>query len=331
MIVGQLGLTLSPVSYQQLLLLPKCQSNVYTYYDGTYITVFDSEQKINGKIISNWKQKGIYQFFVSKADQQKIVDMAYKNFQEVTRQLSIGHPLEKGTEYLIQLADLLNLLYDDYQNEELLRLVYHTSHSFYYYLEQNANLIRLHYGTIQRLPISFYFKQPILSSLFMIGFLLEHQIVGSRENVDLFSVSLLKDIGMCLVPRDSWNKKILDQTDRLCLEKHSGHSVMLLKEHLPLNKSQLHIIEQHHFQNELVRKIITDTKSANENMEEIIQGFETMVVAISDLIVAMFSERPYRPKYPAEIVQKVVKTLCDNNYPSETKMLTNFIRNFYMD
>jgi hypothetical protein len=106
---------------------------------------------------------------------------------------------------------------------------------------------------------------------------------------------------------------------------------MLLKEHLPLNKSQLHIIEQHHFQNELVRKIITDTKSANENMEEIIQGFETMVVAISDLIVAMFSERPYRPKYPAEIVQKVVKTLCDNNYPSETKMLTNFIRNFYMD
>ena len=330
MIVSQLGLTLTPVSFQQLLLLPKCHTNVYTFHEGTYITVFEQDQKISGKIISNWKQKGVFQFFVGKLDQRKIVEAAYKNFQDVTRQLSIGHPLEKGTEYLVQLADLLNLLYDDYQNEELLRLVFHTSQSFYHYLEQNANLIRLHYGTIQRMPVSFYFKQPILSSLFMIGFLLEYQIVGSRENVDLFSVSLLKDLGMCLVPRDSWNKKILDQTDRLCLEKHSAHSVMLLREHLPLNKSQLHIIEHHHFQNELVRKIINDSKS-HDNSKEVIQGFETMIVAISDLIAAMYSERPYRPKYSGDVVQKVVKALAESNYQAESKMLLTFIKNFYSE
>ncbi|MDH4467113.1 MAG: hypothetical protein QE271_03575 [Bacteriovoracaceae bacterium] len=330
MIINQLGLTLSPVSFQQLTLLAKCLSDVYTHHEGTFVKVFEGDQKINPKVLSAWRQKGIYQFFVAKDDQKKIYEMAYKNFQEVTRQLSIGQPLEKGTIFLTQLGDLLNMLYDDYQNEELLRLIFHTSQSFYYYLEQNSNLIRLHYGTVARLPISFYFKQPILSSLFMIGFLLEYQIAGSRENVDLFSVSLLKDVGMSLVPRDSWNKKVLDQTDRLCLDKHSNHSVMLLREHLPLNKSQLHIIEHHHFQNELVRKIINDDKSINSS-QDVIQGFETMIVAISDLVAAMTSERPYRPKYPSEVVQNVIKSLTQINYPTETKMLINFFRNFYME
>ncbi len=95
-----------------------------------------------------------------------------------------------------------------------------------------------------------------------------------------------------------------------------------------MNKSQLHIIEHHHFQNELVRKIINDNK-LTDSSQDVIQGFETMIVATADLITAMTSERPYRPKYPIETVQKIVQKLIQENYPAESKMQLTFLRNFF--
>ena len=63
--------------------------------------------------------------------------------------------------------------------------------------------------------------------------------------------------------------------------------------------------------------------------EDILTGFETMMVSITDVIAAMVSERPYRPSLPVYRSLEYVKLLIADQYPSEFRLLVSYFKQFY--
>ena len=272
-------------------------------------------------------KKGHDQFFVTEVDFAKIKTLMFQKLQESTRRLSIGDALESGSNYLNILMQNISILYEDYHNQSLLSLIYQTVPSFTIYLQANTKTIPDLYRNISNARTHYLFKQPILSSLFLVAFITRYNIFSSRETQDLFLISILKDLGMCFLPRDSWDKKDLDTYQQEALNKHTLNSVQLLKDRIPIHQSGLHIIEHHHFHNDTVRKFLKN--QTIEQDQSLVHGIETTITALSDLVTAMHSPRPYRLPYHVDVIKKITHLILKEHYAEEDRMLIRFINHFF--
>lgn len=323
----QVGLNLVPISVQQLLIMERSIGQVFINTKGVYRAIFDPLTIIKPVEIEQFHKKGITQFYVTEEDFSQIKNLMYQRLQDATRKLSVGDALESGTHYLFTLIQNLSLLYEDYHNQKLLSLIFHTSPSFTIYLQSNKKIISHLYRVVSEDRSHYLFKQPVLSSLFLTAFITQYNIFSPREVQDLFLISLLKDLGMCFLPREAWDTKGLDSFQQEALNKHTQNSVQLLKDRIPIHQSGLHIIEHHHFHNDTVRTFLKDQKV--EQDPTLVHGIETTVTALSDLVCAMYSPRPYRNAYPVDVIKKITHLILKDNYTEEDKLLSKFIDHFF--
>lgn len=325
----QIGLLVTPVSIRQFYCLTYLFEDAYIYKEGHYLKIFDAEKSINTKEIDKLSIQGILVIYVGAKDFLEIKTKLYANLQEATRKLSIGDAIVSGQDYVSSLLENLALLYEDYHDQGLLALIYHTAPSFCQYLQNNKKNIGTLYKHVIKSNQQYIFKQPILSSLFLAMYLAENNLFNPKEAQDIFVLSLLKDIGMCFVPRHSWNKKVLDPYEQEALSLHAINSVQLLKDRIPIHPTGLQIIEHHHFQNDSVRNFLQNKKM--EQDQQLIHGIETAIIALTDLIVAMNTHRPYRKTYPISVIKKVVSLIMKDLYPIEEKSLIKFVDFFFLD
>lgn len=323
----QVGLNLVPISVQQLLVLERPKNPIYIKTNGVYKAIFEEQAVIKPVEIEQYYKKNQTQFYATEVDFAQIKTLMFQRLQDHTRKLSVGDALESGTNYLNTLLQNLSLLYEDYHNQNLLSLIYQTVPSFTIYLQSNKKLISELYQSVNNERAHYLFKQPILSSLFLTAFITQYNIFSAREVQDLFLISLLKDLGMCFLPRDAWDKRELDSYQQEALNKHALNSVQLLKDRIPIHHSGLHIIEHHHFHNDTVRKYLIDQKI--EQDPTLVHGIETTITAMSDLVCAMSSPRPYREVYSSEVIKKITHLILKENYSEEDKLLSKFIDHFF--
>lgn len=323
----QVGLNLVPVTIQQLLVIERTIGQIFINSKGTYKSIFDAHSVIKPIEIEQQYKNGITHFFTTEDDFNQIKNIMFQRLQDATRKLSVGDALESGVHYLLILLQNMSLLYEDYQNQKLLSLIFQTSPSFTIYLNANKKIIRELYKAVSADRTHYLFKQPVLSSLFLTGFITQHNVFSEREVQDLFIISLVKDLGMCFLPREAWDKSNLDSYQQEALNKHTQNSVQLLKDRIPIHQSGLHIIEHHHYHNDTVRTFLKDQKIEQDNT--LIHGIETTIIAMSDLIAAMHSPRPYRKPYQLDLIKKITHLILKENYVEEDKILIKFIDQFF--
>ena len=126
---------------------------------------------------------------------------------------------------------------------------------------------------------------------------------------------------MSAIPTPKYDSIQLSDEDKILLLKHPAHSVTILAGRLNLRPTYLKIIENHH--------LFTLLQNRINPAEDILSGFETMMVSITDVIAAMVSERPYRPSLPVFRSLEYVKLLIADQYPSEFRLLVSYFKQFY--
>ncbi len=323
----QIGLKLVPVSIQQLLIMERPKGQIFINNDGAYKAISDAESLVKPIELEQLYKKGYNQFFITEEDFSQLKNLMFQSLQEATRKLSVGDALESGANYLNILMQNISILYEDYHNQKLLSLIYQTVPSFTIYLQSNKKIISDLYKSACNARTHYLFKQPIQSSLFLTAFITQYNIFSPRETQDLFLISVLKDLGMCFLPREAWDKKDLDSYQQEALNKHTLNSVQLLKDRIPIHHSGLHIIEHHHFHNDTVRKFLKEQKV--EQDQTLVHGIETTITALADVVTAMHSPRPYRKPYTIDVIKKITHLILKDNYVEEDKMLIKFIDHFF--
>lgn len=323
----QVGLDLVPASIEQILVLERSKGQIFVNANGIFRPIIEANAAVKPIEIEQHYKRGNVQFFVHEEDFKQIKSMMFNKLQEATRRLSIGDALESGTNYLTCLLQNLSLLYEDYHNQKLLSLIYQTAPSFTIYLQANKKIITELYLAVCKERTHYLFKQPILSSLFLTSFIIKYNIFSTREIQDLFLISVLKDLGMCFLPRDAWDKRNLDNYQQEALNKHAQNSVQLLRDRIPIHHSGLYIVEHHHFHNDTVRKYLKEQKI--EQDQTLVHGIETTITAMADLVCAMYSPRPYRKAYSIDTIKKVTHLVLRDLYPEEDKLLIKFIDHFF--
>jgi hypothetical protein len=322
-----LGLELIPLHPLIAKHVPEMTGEIYYLHPNVFQVFSPSQRKNIPQTIDALGKLGIQEFYVKEKDFLLVQELVYQKHQEATRKLSVGEAQKRGDDFMLAMQMSLAVLYEDFHHHQLLSLIYQTTPSFVLYLQLHKSKIPDFYHSIQNRMGHFIYKQPLLSSLFLVYFCQVTHLFDERELQDLFVVSLLKDIGMSLVPRSAWDKTQLEANDELALSSHATNSVHLLKERTPIPKSGLHIVEHHHFHNDVVRNFLADG-ILNEH-DDLFLGIETSLVAIADLIAAMHSSRPFRPAYPLSTIKKIVSLIMNKNYPKETKLLLDFMNYFF--
>lgn len=332
----QIGLNLFHVHWKTIDWCKDQLQAIYLLHQGKFQKISSKEKPLTASQFQDFGNKFEWSLYLSNQDLAVVRETLYRQLQESTRRLSVGHALERGLHHLSVITEIICYLYDHPYEQKILTLLFQTAPSFCSYLQSNVKLIPALYRDIEAGKSHFIYRQPIMASLYLVDFLTRNLLFNEKETQDLFVISLLKDIGMSIIPKHAWDRKELDVVQQRSLSMHANHSVHLLKDRLPIHKTALTIIEHHHFHNDIVRHYLQNKQQSKETKgqdrtysSDVIHGIETALVAISDLIVAMQTTRPYRPPYTIANIQNVLWLVTKDHYPTEEKILTKHLHQFF--
>jgi hypothetical protein len=131
-----------------------------------------------------------------------------------------------------------------------------------------------------------------------------------------------------MIPDAKYDVKNPSERDQDMFADHANFSFDLLEGRLPISKNNLTIIKYHHFLNDKMKNIVGKNPEITRE-PDLILGFESTLVAVFDILVAMTSDRPYRRGMPLYQALEVIKKLMADDYPQEFKALVIFLKNFY--
>ena len=236
--------------------------------------------------------------------------------------------MEKSPKAIRKLINLLsinlNYLYENPNSDELLTLQYQSILNLFNFLQENTNYLKLIYEEIVNQAHHYIINQPLISSLFLFGFLKSNQFYSKKEMETLFIASYFKDLGMASIPSEKFDGPIKTKKDQLLFSNHSNCSVKYLIGRIPLGTNYLNIIKFHHFHHSLV----SDNK-LEKNNENVIIGFETNIISIMDIISAMISKRPFRSQLTLFESLIVAKKIMIRDFPKEFSYLVIFFKDFF--
>lgn len=325
---NNLAHSLIQVSLRELFYFESAPCSVYAQDEGLFTVAIKDNTPINNDLIKSFLQRNKIHFFVDSHDYQKIVERSQKLLMQQTRSLSIGDQIENGKKEMNVLSLNLRHLYNDPINDELLSQHAQGVKILAYFLMENLKNHFVFFEEYKKNKHHYILAQPMLSSLFLIGLIKHAKIYSDKESENLFMASYFKDIGMSIIPFNKFQEKDLNEHDKILMNKHAKYSVRILASRLKLNSNYFKIIEEHHVFSSLNRNRSDDDFYANKQPERII-GIETLFVAITDIIAAMISERPYRNATTLFEALDLVKILISERYPQEFKLLVSYFKIFF--
>ncbi len=323
---SSLSFTLTPIGIRELFYIDNAPCDIYSISeDRVYEIEIAQNSPISKELLKDLIHSRHANLFVEDHNFIKIVELQNENLRTITRSLSIGNPLNKGRKHLNLLSINLKYLYNDPTNDELLNLQYQSVKNLCSFLLKNQSYIKDLYKHFIKQKHHYIYSQPLMASVFLIGILKHSRIYSDKEIESLFITSYFKDIGMSAVPKSKYAQDKLSLEDKKLLAEHPRLSKEILAGRIPLGPSYLNIIANHHH----FSLMNLNTKILDEEEEEIVSGFETMIIAITDIITAMISERPYRAATTVFEALDLVKLLMAHKYPQEFKLLVLYFRLFF--
>lgn len=323
---NNLHLKLLPVSIKEIIHFKNSPCNFYIIEKGVYRIILRKKDRISKEIIKYILQKYNAILFISQDEKEQLVSEQQTILRYHLRSLSVEDPAIIGTKTLECLAINLNYLYQDPMDDYKLTCLYQGLESFAPFLINNTNVHKKIYFSFLKNNNNFIITQPLISSLFLSGILKQSNLVSDKEITDLFITSCLKDIGMSLIPKETYEKQELTNQEKEIFRGHAQSSVDILNERIPLPQSYFLIIKHHHFYSSL-----DDKKHTTNINEPLITGIETTIVTITDIIAAMISHRPYRKPTTVYNALELVKHLFSDQYPQEFRLLVNYFKQFFSE
>jgi response regulator RpfG family c-di-GMP phosphodiesterase len=247
---------------------------------------------------------------------------------KITRSLSVGD-FEKNAKKQLALMSLhLSNLYENPLHDENLDVQFKSTTNLAKFLIDNKGLNPNLYQQLKKQNHHFVIAQPMLLSLLLLGYLKHLAIYQDREIENLFITSMMKDIGMSFVPNDKFNKFNLSTQEKEMFSHHPESSKSILEGRVPLSRNYLSIIENHHHFNTQISQILTNNFAQAKSSTDLV-GFETLIVAVMDIIVAMTEGRPYRNKSSIFESLDLIKHIMLKEYPHEFKTLVIYLKQFF--
>ncbi len=323
----KIGFKLTPILVGELYLAKSLKHPVYVFIDETFQPVFTSgtppsKEQILQLIKSNFKEVYVY-----REDQEAIKAHLEQALLKITRSLSIGDPLQNGAKELKLLSMNLDNLYRDPHSDERLMLQFQSIQNLGKFLIENKKQQSLLFQNLASENFHFTMIQPMLSSMLLLSFIQNLHLFHEKEVENLFSASYFKDIGFSMIPSDKYDLKDLKPHEKDLFANHADFSFELLEGRLPISKSYLSIIKNHHFMNDRIKNIASKNHPHDE--QEIIYGIESTLVSVFDIFVAMTSDRPYRKGMTHYKALEVIKKIMADDYPQEFKALVIFLKQFF--
>jgi hypothetical protein len=323
-----LGMKLRPIPVRNLAILEHALSDIFSFNNGAFELTIPAETPIHKNLISKLAKNGVKQLYIFEEDLVQLNHLIKEKMIKITRSLSIGD-FEKNTKTQITLMSLhLNNLYQNPFNDENLDVQYKCTSNLAKLLIENKNLGSYLYAQLKKQNHHFIISQPILSSLLLLGYLKHLAVFQNSEMENLFITSMMKDLGISFVPQDKLNKSNLSTEEKKLFSLHPESSKSILSGRVPLSRNYLSIIENHHHFNPQITQIISNIYT-QEHVPSNLVGFETLVVAMMDILVAMTEGRPYRAKCSLFESLDLIKKLMIKEYPHEFKTLVIYLRQFF--
>jgi len=326
--ISQNNLTyeLVPFPLKELIFIEQIPCDVFSKARGSYAKVLDRGTAINNQSLRDLITAGVVHTYVREREKSLVVAAQQENLRSNTRSLSIGDPFEKGRRQIHLLTINLKFLYEDPTDDTQLALQYQGTRSLAHFLINNIKIHAQLYFDFSKQKHHYIFAQPMLSSIFLVGVLKQAKIFSDKEVESLFITSYFKDIGMSAIPQEKFDEIELNVLDKKLLYSHAKNSVTILNGRIPLGPSYLKLIENHH-----AFSIISNELDMYEegHDEQLLTGFETIVISLVDIIAAMISARPYRKATTLFNALNLVKDLISDHYPQEFKLLVAYFKNFF--
>ncbi|MFT6071225.1 MAG: HD-GYP domain-containing protein (c-di-GMP phosphodiesterase class II) [Bacteriovoracaceae bacterium] len=322
-----LGLKLTPISIRELLFITEAPCEVFGIKDGLYKKIIGKSTAVSNNTVKELLQKGQHYLFVYRAERHLLIEHQQDNLRQVTRSLSVGDPVEKAVKQMNLLTINLGYLYANPTNDELLDLQFQSAKNLANFLIDKSELHEQVFQEYLKQKHHFILAQPALSSLFLMGILKNANLYNNSEIINLFLTSYFKDIGMSAIPTEKYDQEELSENEKVLLAKHAHLSVEILQGRTSLGPSYLKIIENHHS-----FSLLTQNLELNLNSDDnVLAGFETMLVTVMDVISAMISGRPYRKASSLYESLDLIKLLIADQYPQEFKLIVTYFRSFFFN
>lgn len=324
---NSLALRLKKVHITRLMLVEMLKHDAYTYKDGQFEIELPKDSGISIDFIKNYAQENGHSIFISLEDFDIIQEKLKEQLLKVTRSLSIGDPLKNGAKHANLLTMQMADLYDDPFNDELLASHFQSSKNLSALLYHNKKIQKSLYHHMKRQSHHYTHIQPLLSSILLLAFLQHTNLFNEKEISNLFLTSYFKDIGMSFVPREKLELAHLNDFEKKIFSDHATHSLSILEGRVPLNKTNLNMIANHHFLNYIIQAKASGRPLAQD--AELLTGVESMILSAIDILVAMTSDRPYREKISVYRALEFLKKVVSDEYPQEFRSLVIFIKRFF--
>jgi HD-GYP domain-containing protein (c-di-GMP phosphodiesterase class II) len=323
-----LAMKLRPIDLREVLLMEHALGDLYHYENGLYSLIIPSTHAISRDLIKKLHQSNIKKLYIDEADLKKINEEIESKLILNSRSLSMGDVEKKLTKQVTLLSFNLNQNYRNPFNDDSLELQIKAVQNTSAVLMNNLNLTPTLYQQIKKQKQHFLIAQPLLSSLLVVGYLDFLKVYQDKDIQQLFLTSFIKDIGMSFIPEDQLEKKELNSSEKKLFRSHAKKSKSILTGRIQLPRNLLDIIENHHILNDKIAAIYSNHQLRMLPDQEII-GFETMAIAIIDILVAMTEDRPYREAISLFDSLELIKQLMQKDYPHEFKALVIYLKTFF--
>lgn len=300
------------ISLKEVLFFSSSPCDLYSNTDLFTPCIF-KDQKITKSILMKLVSKKNLEILCKKSDFEIFNSFVKREITDICKKFSHGSPVHNGLRLLNLCLLHQKFVYKDPFNKEILQghhqITKLVSEIFVNYQKFTPTI----FNKFSKLGHYFLFSQPLKSTLIFSHLLEESKVFEKKFNQTLFITSLFKDIGMSLINERTLLTKNINKKQREEINCHSSYSYLICKDNLHLSTTQLNLIKHHH-----------DIKS-----EKILFGPELIFLHFSDVLSAMISDRPYRPKNSLYKALELIKISTPPSNKEEFKFLVNFSTKFF--
>jgi hypothetical protein len=323
----RLPLHLRPVFIGHLALMESLLTPAYGYVNGTFEEVLAANEGITSDFIRDYAQNISSEIFIRNVDYEQLNEKLKEHLVKLTRSLSLGDPLKNSTRHVNLLSLQMQNLYKDPFNDELLNNQFQSTKNLSSLLFNNKNIHRQLYKNASKQNYHYTVMQPLLSSILLLSFTQHTQMFTEKEMQQLFLTSYFKDIGMSFIPREKFEQAHLSDVDKALFAEHAQNSMELLEGRVPLSKTHLFMIQNHHYLNYIIQAKARGIELDDDAM--ILTGVESMLLSAMDILVAMTTKRPYRDPVTAYRALEFLKRVVSDEYPQEFRTLVMYLKHFF--
>ena len=319
--------SLQEVPIYHFMLAENLKLESYYYFQGKLELAFKAGEKITQEKLRLIGLSFSPTLLVHYADAELLKEKLQNSMMSITRSLSMGEALPKVKNLTHYLTLNLEALYKNPFDNIALTNQHKSISNLGIFLINNQQIQKDVFQSYRKKPYQYTLAQPMLSSLLMLSFIQSLGVYGEKEIENLFITSYFKDIGMSLIPSEKLNAKSIDTKDLDAINDHVETSTKIISSRLNLPKSYLNILENHHAFNKKIQAILSG-QNYDYKSEVKISGIESALLAMTDIFMALITDRPYRSKASIFKALELLKEVIADDYPKEFRQFVLFIKNF---